>query len=145
MDFWSIPVSCRRGSKRIQIQLAMSGREAKVPDDSRTNYRFGINPADIVIDGDDILGDWVNAAASLDSMAPTSGICISDLVWQNLRGELGENFSLCGEANLKNISRKVNVWQWPADETYKAPATFAENIDLNSSSVLNNCSSPTAC
>ena len=116
----------------IQIQLAMCDREAKVPDDSRISYRIGINLGDIVIDGDDILGDGVNIAARLESMAPKSGICVSDLVWQNLRGELGEDFSLRGEASLKNISRKVRVWQWPADETQKAPATFAENVEPNS-------------
>lgn len=116
----------------IQIQLAMFDREANVLEDSQISYRIGINLGDIVIDGDDILGDGVNIAARLESMAPTSGICISDLVWQNLRGELGESFSLRGEANLKNISRRVRVWQWPADDTHQAPASFAENVESTS-------------
>jgi adenylate cyclase len=113
----------------IQIQLAMPDREANVPEDGRISYRIGINLGDIVIDGDDILGDGVNIAARLESMAPMSGICISDLVWQNLRGELGGDFSLHGDVNLKNISRKVRVWQWPADDNDKATATFAENVE----------------
>jgi adenylate cyclase len=113
----------------IQLQLAMPDREANVPEDRRIRYRIGINLGDIVIDGDDILGDGVNVAARLESMAPTSGICISDTVWQNLRGELGEDFSLRGDVNLKNIGRKVRVWQWPADGAHKANATFVENSE----------------
>ena len=117
----------------IQIQLSMSDREANVLEDSQISYRIGINLGDIVIDGDDILGDGVNIAARLESMAPTSGICISDLVWQNLRGELGDGFSLRGDASLKNISRKVRVWQWPSDDNHQAPVAFAEAIEPTSS------------
>ena len=37
--------------------------EADVPEDRRIRYRVGINIGDIMIEGDDYLGDGVNVAA----------------------------------------------------------------------------------
>ena len=47
----------------VDIQQMMGEREAERPLDQRIRYRIGINVGDIVIDGDDILGDVVNASA----------------------------------------------------------------------------------
>ncbi len=54
----------------VSIQRALVEREADVPEDRRIRYRIGINLGDIVIDGDDILGDGVNVAARLEAIAP---------------------------------------------------------------------------
>lgn len=110
----------------IEIQTAMVERELDVSHDLRIQYRIGINLGDIIVDGDDILGDGVNVAARLESIAPSSGICVSELVWQNLRGGLGDNFSFTGEQRLKNIDRNIAVWQWPADASEKT-ATPTDN------------------
>ena len=40
-------------------------------------FRMGINLGDILIQGDDILGDGVNIAARLEGIAEPGGICIS--------------------------------------------------------------------
>ena len=40
-------------------------------------FRIGINLGDILIEGDDILGDGVNIAARLEGIAEPGGICIS--------------------------------------------------------------------
>ena len=53
----------------VEMQKAMAEREADVPDDRRIQYRVGVNLGDIVIDGDDILGDGVNVAARLEGLA----------------------------------------------------------------------------
>jgi adenylate cyclase len=55
----------------------MAGSEADVPEERRIQYRIGINLGDIVIDGDDILGDGVNVAARLEALAKPGDICIS--------------------------------------------------------------------
>jgi class 3 adenylate cyclase len=63
-------------------------------------YRIGINLGDILIEGDDILGDGVNVAARLEGLAEPSGICISSsmirferspsssTIWANTIGRL---------------------------------------------------------
>ena len=71
-------------------------------------------------------GDGVNVAARLEAIAPPSGLCVSDMVRQNLRGSVGESFEDMGEQSLKNIERKVRAWRWPAvDEGQSSPSNNA--------------------
>jgi adenylate cyclase len=49
----------------IAFQSVLREQEAETPEPERMIYRAGINLGDIVIDGDDILGDGVNVAARL--------------------------------------------------------------------------------
>ena len=79
-------------------------------------YRAGINIGDIIIQGTDIFGDGVNVAARLEAIAPPNGVCVSELVWQNLRGTLGQQFQDIGPQQFKNIDRRIGAWRWPADE-----------------------------
>jgi class 3 adenylate cyclase len=53
----------------VAVQAAMAERNEAIPQDRRMLYRIGINLGDILIEGDDILGDGVNVAARLE------GIC----------------------------------------------------------------------
>ena len=117
----------------IETQRGMIERNADVEQDKRISFRIGINLGDIIIDGEDIHGDGVNIAARLQSIASPSGICISDMVHQNLRGVGGESFEDIGEQNLKNIERKLRVWHWSsegktqADSSAKEPAPHGES------------------
>ena len=63
----------------IEIQRAMAERNAGVPEGRRIQYRIGINIGDIVVEGQDILGDGVNVAARLQGLAPR--------IWHLHRGE----------------------------------------------------------
>ncbi len=60
----------------VEVQQAMVVREADVPEDRRIRYRVGVNLGDIVIDGDDILGDGVNVAARIEALTPPGGVCL---------------------------------------------------------------------
>ncbi len=61
----------------VAIQRAIAECEADVPGNQRIDYRVGINLGDIIIDGDDILGDGVNVAARLEALADPGGICVA--------------------------------------------------------------------
>src|SRR5208282_5953158 len=52
----------------VAIQQLMVERNADVPEAKRIVYRVGVNLGDVLIDGDDILGDGVNIAARLESV-----------------------------------------------------------------------------
>jgi len=47
----------------VAVQAVMAERNQGVPEDRRMLFRIGINLGDILIEGDDILGDGVNVAA----------------------------------------------------------------------------------
>ncbi len=104
----------------LAFQTELMEEEHAMAEERRILYRAGINLGDIVIDGDDILGDGVNLAARLEAIAPPAGLCVSDVVRQNLRGALGETFEDMGEQSLKNIDRQVRVWRWPAAEGHQS-------------------------
>ncbi len=49
-----------------------------VPQDSRIEFRIGINLGDVIVEDDDIYGDGVNIAARLEALAEPGGICVSE-------------------------------------------------------------------
>ena len=77
----------------------------------RIQYRAGINLGDIVIDGDDILGDGVNIAARLEGMAEPGGISITASVFDQVIGKLDLAFDDLGQQQLKNIQKPVRVYR----------------------------------
>jgi len=95
----------------VALQAGLAEREGEVPDERRIQYRIGINLGDIVIDGDDILGDGVNVAARLEGLAEPGGICISDVVHQSVEGKLDLSFTDMGAQQVKNIARPVRAFQ----------------------------------
>ena len=64
----------------VHLQTELAENDPKVTEDRQLRYRIGINLGDIVIDGDDILGDGVNVAARLEGLSQPGGICISGSV-----------------------------------------------------------------
>jgi adenylate cyclase len=95
----------------IEIQRAMAGRNADVPEDRRIAFRIGINVGDIIIDGDDIYGDGVNVAARLETLAEPSSICISRGARDQVRDRLKLALEDLGEQSVKNIARPVRVYR----------------------------------
>ena len=94
----------------VAVQAVMAERNQGVPQDQRMLFRIGINLGDILIEGDDILGDGVNVAARLEGIAEPGGICISSSAYDQVRGKVAVEFADLGEQNLKNIARPVRVY-----------------------------------
>ncbi|MEQ8357085.1 MAG: adenylate/guanylate cyclase domain-containing protein [Kiloniellaceae bacterium] len=101
----------------VEIQQAMPNHEAGHPEAARIRYRIGINLGDIVIDGDDILGDGVNVAARLEGIAEPGGICVSGVVFDQVSGRVDVAFEDAGHQQVKNIARPIRVWRWPPART----------------------------
>jgi TolB-like protein/class 3 adenylate cyclase/Tfp pilus assembly protein PilF len=94
----------------VAVQTVMAERNEGVPQDRRMLFRIGINLGDILIEGDDILGDGVNVAARLEGIATPGGICISSSAYDQVRGKVDVEFADLGEQNLKNIARPVRAY-----------------------------------
>jgi adenylate cyclase len=92
------------------VQAVMAQRNDGVPEDRRMLFRIGINLGDILIEGDDILGDGVNVAARLESIAEPGGICISASAYDQVRGKVAVEFADLGEQRLKNINRPTRIY-----------------------------------
>ena len=99
----------------VEIQRAMADRNTDTPEDQRITFRIGINLGDVIADGDDIYGDGVNIAARLEALAEPGGICISRVVWDQIRDKLPYAFEDMGEQSVKNIARPVSAYALGAD------------------------------
>lgn len=95
----------------VEIQEALKTRNQSLAQDSQMLFRVGINLGDVVVAGDDLLGDGVNVAARLESIAEPGGICISSSVYDQITGKLNLGLQDIGEQNLKNISRPIRVYR----------------------------------
>jgi class 3 adenylate cyclase len=106
IEFGSVvgAVECALGLQRLAAE-----RNAGTPADRRMEWRIGIHIGDVLIEGDDILGDGVNIAARLEGIAEPGGICISDDAFRQVRGKIEAEFADMGEQSLKNIARPLRV------------------------------------
>ena len=94
----------------IATQKMMAERNAALPEAKRILYRVGVNLGDILIDGDDILGDGVNVAARLEGICEPGAICLSEDAWRQARGRIEAEFVDLGEQSLKNIAHPVRAY-----------------------------------
>src|SRR5262245_53669595 len=58
---FSSPVEAVRCA--VEIQRSIADHNASLPADQRMSFRIGINLGDVLIDGDNLIGDGVNVAA----------------------------------------------------------------------------------
>src|SRR5947208_3242983 len=86
-------------------------RNADVPSGERIEFRIGINLGDVIVESGDIFGDGVNIAARLEALAEPGGICVSRVVWDQVRDRLDYTFEDLGEQQVKNIVRPVRVYR----------------------------------
>jgi len=107
----------------VEIQRNVEKSNADLPKDNLMHFRIGINLGDVMIDGDDLLGDGVNVASRLEGFADTGGICISGTVYDQVAGKISQAFEFMGEQTLKNIEGKVRTYRIHTDRGLsKTPA-----------------------
>jgi adenylate cyclase len=107
IEFGSVvgAVECALGLQRLAAE-----RNAAVAGERRMEWRIGIHIGDVLIEGDDILGDGVNIAARLEGIAEPGGIIISEDAFRQVRGKVEAEFADLGEQSLKNIARPLRVY-----------------------------------
>jgi len=113
----------------VAIQNMMVERNVDTPEARRIVYRIGVHLGDVLIDGDDILGDGVNIAARLESICEPGGVSISRAVYDQISGKLALGFRTLGLQKLKNIAKAVEVFAIDyVDKTDDAPTPDDANV-----------------
>lgn len=92
----------------IEVQREL-GAQPTDPD-LALNFRIGIHLGDVMIDGEDLLGEGVNLAARLQTMADPGGILISRQVYDQVHGKLSVGFDDLGEKHPRNYTEGVHVY-----------------------------------
>ena len=91
----------------ITIQDELRVRNAELVTDRQMQFRIGINVGDVLVDGDDLLGDGINVAARLEGIAKPGGVCISGSTFEQVKNKLSIGFEDLGRQQLKNIPEPV--------------------------------------
>ena len=94
-----------------EFQQDIEHRNAELPEDRRMRFRIGVNLGDVMVEGDNLLGDGVNIAARLEGLAEPGGICISDSVYQQVKNKVPLGYEDLGEHSVKNIAEPVTVYR----------------------------------
>jgi adenylate cyclase len=95
----------------VEMQQALKERNKEVPLDRRVEFRIGINLGEVVVEGEEIYGEGVNIAVRLEGLAEAGGICISEVVYQQLKNKLALTYEDFGQQTLKNIAEPVRVYR----------------------------------
>jgi adenylate cyclase len=103
------PVEAVRCAVRMQQSLAK--RNLDLPREKQMRFRIGINLGDVMVDGGNLLGDGVNVASRVESIADPGSTCVSGTVFDYVDGKIAYEFDYLGEQNLKNIVRPVRVYR----------------------------------
>jgi class 3 adenylate cyclase/TolB-like protein/Tfp pilus assembly protein PilF len=92
-----------------EIRTTLAGRETTEGDPLR--LRFGLHLADVVVHGDDLIGDGVNVAACIQQEADPDSICVSGVFFDHVRRNSPFAFDDLGERRLKNLSEPIRIYR----------------------------------
>jgi adenylate cyclase len=79
-------------------------KNALLPETRKIKFRIGINPGDVIEEGDTVYGDKVNIAARMEDLAGAGGICISGSACEQIDNKLPLRYDHLGEHEVKNIT-----------------------------------------
>ena len=100
------PVSAVRAAYELQQELAA----AEMAETIGLDLRIGIHLADVVVSGNDLLGDGVNIASRIETEASPGSILVSSTVFDHVKHKAQLRFEHQGSRQLKNIAEPVTVY-----------------------------------
>ena len=102
----------------IEVQYGLVERNAGLATERRLEFRVGIHLGDVVEESDgDLMGDGVNIAARLQSVAAPGAICLSEDAYRQVKARLDLAVSDLGPTRLKNIAEPVRVYALQVGKT----------------------------
>jgi TolB-like protein/class 3 adenylate cyclase len=103
---FSSPVNAVRTGIEIQRGVPdISGQVAGLP------LRIGVHLADVIVSGNDLIGDGVNIAARIQEAAEPGSVLASRSVFEHVRRNSPYVFEDLGLHRLKNISEKMRLYK----------------------------------
>ena len=108
----------------IDVQRAMTIRNADFMPEKRIEFRVGIHLGDVMVETDgDLMGDGVNIAARLEGIAKPGGIYLSSSAFEHIQGKVDVAVADLGEQNLKNIAKPIRAYSLEVGKPAQAKPT----------------------
>ena len=95
----------------VEIQRAIGLRNASVGPEDQLLLRVGLHLGDVVEEEGDVLGDAVNVASRIEPLAEPGGICLSAIIYEQVRNKLPIVFERIGSRSLKNVQEPVEIYR----------------------------------
>src|ERR1700723_3724001 len=107
----------------IEVQNGLAERNAGLPSERRIEFRVGVHLGDVVEESDgDLMGDGVNIAARLESIAKPGAICLSEDAYRQVKSRLDLAVTDLGHQPLKNIADPIRVYSLEVGQPAPAQA-----------------------
>ena len=106
---FSSPVNAVRCG--VEIQRANSALGISNDRPSQLPLRIGVHLADVIVSGNDLIGDGVNLAARIQEAAEPSTVFASQTVFEHVRRNSPYVFEDLGLHKLKNISEQMRLYK----------------------------------
>ncbi len=134
-----IPSAVDAVRNALDIQGALRRRNADVAEETRIEFRIGINVGDVIVEGDDIHGEGVNVAARLEGLCKLGEVYVSGTVYDQVARKLAASFEDLGEQTVKNIAKSIRIYHarvgpdtdiQPEPRIADAPALFPDQPSI---------------
>src|SRR4051794_1683984 len=99
----------------VAVQEAVVAENAGGAADEPMRFRIGVHVGDVMVDGNNLLGDGVNIAARLEALAEPGAICVSATARDHIGNKLPLAFDDLGEQQVKNIAQAIRVYRVQAE------------------------------
>jgi adenylate cyclase len=94
-----------------EIQEAMKQFNSSKPEERRIFLRIGIHLGEVIKDDDDILGDAVNVASRIQSLAEKGGVCLTRQVYDQVKNKIKFKIQELGYKQLKNVNEPIEIFK----------------------------------
>ncbi len=101
------PINALRCAVQIREELAAKDADST----ERLQLRFGLHLADVMVAGDDLIGDGVNLAARIQQTAEPDAIYVSQPLFDQIKRHSPYSFDDLGELTFKNISQPMRIYR----------------------------------
>ncbi|HVT73892.1 MAG TPA: adenylate/guanylate cyclase domain-containing protein [Lacunisphaera sp.] len=101
-------------AQQIQAGFAQRSPEA-------LQHRIGIHLGDVFRESGDVVGDGVNIAARLQTKARPGAICVSQSVYDAVKGKLPMTAASLGPQRFKNIAEPMPIYEIAVDGKVRSP------------------------
>ncbi|NND05891.1 MAG: guanylate cyclase [Saprospiraceae bacterium] len=86
------------------IEMQLGFQQADLP------VRIGIHTGDIIFSDEEIIGDGVNVASRIESLAMPGSVFVSDKVYDEIKNQESIETSLLQTFKLKNVEKPITVY-----------------------------------
>lgn len=105
------PINAVRCAVGIRNALVL----AEQSQDRPLTMRFGLHLADVLVEGDDLIGDGVNLAARIQQAAEPGAIYVSSALFEQIRRISPYAFDDRGKQSFRNIAEPVHLYRLRGD------------------------------